>query len=78
MLPAYANALAKQTPNAELVHDEFFVTKYLGEAVDQVRRAENKDLLAKAEFWARLGKAIEPLLRGDRALAPSDRGRRGR
>ena len=47
MLPAYANAVAKQTPNAELVHDKFHVAKYLGEAVDQVRRAENKDLQAE-------------------------------
>ena len=59
MLPAYANAVAKQTPNAELVHDKFHVAKYLGEAVDQVRRAENKDLQAEdddrlkgtRQFW---------------------------
>ena len=44
MLPAYANAVARQTPKAELVHDKFHVAKYLTEAVDQVRRAENKDL----------------------------------
>ena len=47
MLPAYSNAVAKQTPNAELVHDRFHVGKYIGEAVDQVRRAENKDLQAE-------------------------------
>ncbi len=47
MLPAYANAVARQTPNAELVHDKFHVSKYLTEAVDQVRRAENKDLQAQ-------------------------------
>ncbi len=46
MLPAYANAAASQTPNAELVHDKFHVAKHLGEAVDQVRRAENKALQA--------------------------------
>lgn len=34
MLPAYANAVAKQTPNAELVHDKFHVAKFLGEAVN--------------------------------------------
>ena len=44
MLPAYANAVAKHLPNAELVHDRFHVAKHLGEAVDKVRRAENKAL----------------------------------
>ena len=44
MHPAYANAAANQTPNAELVHDKLHVAKHLGEAVDQVRRAENKAL----------------------------------
>ena len=47
MLPAYAQAVATQTPNAELVHDKFHVAKHLGEAVDQVRRAENKALQAE-------------------------------
>ena len=47
MLPAYANAVAKQTPNAKLVHDKFHVAKHLGEAVDQVRRSENKALQAE-------------------------------
>lgn len=32
-------------PNAEVVHDKFHVSKYLGEAVDKVRRQENKQLL---------------------------------
>ncbi len=44
MLHAYAKAVAQELPNAELVHDKFHVAKYLGEAVDQVRRAENKAL----------------------------------
>ena len=47
MLPAYFNAVAKQTPNAELVHDKVHVANYLGEAGAQVRRAENKDLQAE-------------------------------
>ena len=42
MLPSYAQAVATQMPNAEPVHDKFHVAKHLGEAVDQVRRAENK------------------------------------
>lgn len=32
-------------PNAKAVHDKFHVSKYLGAAVDQVRRQENKQLL---------------------------------
>lgn len=32
---------------ADLVHDKFHVAKHLGEAVDQVRRAENKALQAQ-------------------------------
>jgi len=47
MLPAYAQAVARQTPNAELLHDKFHVAKHLGEAIDQVRRAENKALQAQ-------------------------------
>ena len=44
MLPAYPQAVATQTPNAELVHNKFHVAKHLGEAVDQVRRVENNAL----------------------------------
>jgi transposase len=47
MLPAYANAVANQTPNAELMHDKLHVAKHFGEALDQVRRAENKALKAE-------------------------------
>jgi len=49
MLLAYAKAVARQTPNATLVHDKFHVSKYLGAAVDQVRRAENKALQAEGD-----------------------------
>ena len=31
--------------------------------------AARRSIAGQVEFWARLGKAIEPLLRGDRALA---------
>ncbi len=37
-LPAYAKAVALQTPNAELVHSAFHLAKHLGDAVDQARR----------------------------------------
>ena len=49
MLAAYAWAVAARTPQADLVHDNFHVSKHLGEAVDQVRRAENKALRAAGD-----------------------------
>ena len=73
MLPAYANAVGNQTPNAELVHDKFHVAKHLGEAIDQVRRAEDKAL--KAEDDDRL-KGTRQLWLFNRAnLAPAQRRR---
>jgi hypothetical protein len=34
-----------------------------------VAAVARRSIAGQVEFWARLGKAIEPLLRGDRALA---------
>jgi hypothetical protein len=34
-----------------------------------VGAAARRSIAGQVEFWARLGKSIEPLLRGDRALA---------
>jgi transposase len=44
MWPAYMSAAAACLPQAAIVHDRFHVAKYLGEAVDQVRRAEHRQL----------------------------------
>lgn len=44
MWPAFMGSIVKHT-TAELVHDRFHISKHLGEAVDQIRRAENKALL---------------------------------
>ena len=41
---AFSNSTMKQVPEAEIVHDRFHVSQYLGEAVDLVRRGENKEL----------------------------------
>ena len=41
---AYRNSVQKQVPGAEIVHDHFHISQYLGEAVDLVRREENKSL----------------------------------
>lgn len=40
----FLKAIAENLPEAAIVHDKFHVSKHLNEAVDQVRRAENKVL----------------------------------
>ena len=42
MWTAYMNSAAKHVPQADVVHDKFHVAKHLNDAVDQVRRGENK------------------------------------
>ena len=46
---AYAAAVREALPEAVVVHDRFPVSKLLGEAVDQVRRAEHKQLSAEGD-----------------------------
>ena len=48
MWPAFTNSIETNTPKAEIVHDRFHISKHLNEAVDKVRRQENK-VLAKAD-----------------------------
>jgi hypothetical protein len=38
-----------RVPDAYIVHDRFHVSQYLGEAVDKVRRQENKELMAQGD-----------------------------
>ena len=45
MWPAFANTIETNAPRAEIVHDRFHISKHLNEAVDKVRRSENKALL---------------------------------
>ena len=40
---------AKNVPEARIVHDKFHISKYLGEAVDKVRRAEHRELSKSGE-----------------------------
>jgi transposase len=49
MWEPFMNSSAEQAPNAEIVHDKFHISKHLNEAVDQVRRQENKALRAKGD-----------------------------
>jgi transposase len=44
MWEPYLSTTAQQAPQAQIVHDKFHVAKHLNEAVDQVRRAENRQL----------------------------------
>jgi transposase len=47
MWPAFMSAARERVPAADIVHDRFHVAKYLGEAVNAVRRSEHR-LLSKA------------------------------
>jgi len=49
MWQAFMTSASKNVPGAEIVHDKFHIAKYLGEAVDKVRRAENKSLSADGD-----------------------------
>jgi len=49
MWPAFRNAVTGLLEEAEIVYDRFHVSKYLGEAVDQVRRQEHKELMAQGD-----------------------------
>jgi transposase len=44
MWKAYANAVGEILPQADIVHDRFHISQHLNEAVDKVRRQENKEL----------------------------------
>lgn len=47
MWPAYMSAARTMLAGADIVHDKFHVSKYLNDAVDQVRRSEHKRLNAQ-------------------------------
>ena len=49
MWEPFIQAIQKEVPQADIVHDKFHVSKYLGAAVDKVRRAEHKELLAQGD-----------------------------
>ena len=62
MWPAYMSATRQCMPQADIVHDKFHVSKYLGEAVDAVRKHEHRSLSQagssplKGSKWAWLRK----------------------
>lgn len=49
MWPAYTKSAADLLESADIVFDRFHISKHLNEAVDQVRRAEHKQLLKKGD-----------------------------
>ena len=49
MWKAYANAVNETLPQADIVHDRFHISQHLNEAVDKVRRQENKALSEQGE-----------------------------
>jgi len=49
MWEPFIQSIQQEVPGADIVHDKFHVSKYLGEAVDKVRRQEHKELLAQGD-----------------------------
>lgn len=49
MWEPFLRTIRAQVPDADIVHDKFHISKYLGEAVDQVRRQEHKELMARGD-----------------------------
>lgn len=49
MWKAYANAVTELLPEATIVHDRFHISQHLNEAVDKVRRKENKQLAGEGD-----------------------------
>lgn len=49
MWDPFVNSIREHVPNAEIVFDKFHIAKHLGEAVDLVRRRENRHLRARGD-----------------------------
>ena len=49
MWEPFIRTIEHEVPGADIVHDKFHVSKYLGEAVDKVRRQEHKELMARGD-----------------------------
>ena len=49
MWEPFIQTIEKEVPDADIVHDKFHVSSYLGKAVDQVRRQEHKELMAQGD-----------------------------
>lgn len=49
MWQAFMTSTRSNVPNAAIVHDRFHVSKYLGEAIDKVRRTEHRELTQQGD-----------------------------
>ena len=49
MWEPFIRTIEKEVPDADIVHDKYHVSSYLGKAVDQVRRQEHKELMAEGD-----------------------------
>ena len=49
MWQAFMASAKKNVPEAEIVHDKFHISKHLNDAVDKVRREENKRLRSEGD-----------------------------
>jgi transposase len=49
MWEPFIKTIEKEVPDADIVHDKYHVSSYLGKAVDQVRRQEHKELMAQGD-----------------------------
>ncbi len=49
MWEPFIRTTEKEVPDADIVHDKYHVSSYLGKAVDQVRRQEHKELMAQGD-----------------------------
>jgi transposase len=45
----FIRSASKNVPRADIVHDRFHISGYLSKAVDQIRRKENKELVAEGD-----------------------------
>lgn len=49
MWQAFMTSTKETVPKAEIVHDKFHISKHLNDAVDKVRRSENKELRSEGD-----------------------------
>lgn len=73
MWDAFITSTTENVPQADIVHDKFHVSKYLGEAVDKVRRKEHKELMSEGNETLKGTKYL--FLKGHENLCKDDKER---
>jgi transposase len=61
MWEPYLSTTAQAAPQTQIVHDKFYVAEHLNEGVDQVRRAEHRQLYFQGSICRQLapGRPVE-------------------